>query len=207
MMTLPKMMRIVVPAVIGVTLVAAVVVGRERTKKVATIPAGTLLVAALDDAVSTEHNHVGDGVVLKTVEPLRLAGGVEIPAGVVIRGTVAEAKGGGSIAGAPVLALTFTDIEVDGERQPIAAAPFRVMGKSEGGKSAAQIGGGAVAGGIVGRVLGGKSGTVPGAVVGAAIGTGVALQSQGGELSLAAGQHLKVRLSEPVTVTYRPAER
>lgn len=202
-MTSPKLLRIAIPAVVGIGLVAAVVLGRGTAKREATMPAGTVLVGVLDNEISTERSNVGDNVGLHTVAPLRLDGGVVIPAGVVIRGMVAEAKGGGRIAGAPVLALRFTEVEVDGERQAISAESFRVTGKSEGGKSAAQIGGGAVAGGIVGRVFGGKGGTLPGAVVGAAIGTGLALQSEGGELVLPAGQRLKVRLSGPVTVTYR----
>jgi outer membrane lipoprotein SlyB len=123
-----------------------------------------------------------------------------------VHGTVSEAKGGGRIAGAPELTLHFTEVELDGESYPIVAESFHVQGRNDAGKSAAEIGGGAVAGGILGRVVGGKGGTLPGAVVGAAIGTGVAMQSEGDQLVLHTGQLLRVRLTAPATVKYRVEE-
>lgn len=206
-MTIPaKSLRVTIFALLGVGLASAVVLGRGRGRRTVTIPAGTALVAALERDVSTERNRVGDNVELRTVEPIRLGEGAEIPAGVRIRGTVTEAKGGGRIAGAPQLGLSFTEIVVDGERRPISAQPFHVSGKSDAGKSAAQIGGGTVAGAILGRIVGGKGGTVKGAVVGAAVGTGVAVATEGGHIVLPAGQRLRVRLDGPVTVVYRPHE-
>ena len=199
-------LRVVIFALLGVGLVSAVVLGRGHEKRTATIPAGTALVAALEREVSTERSRVGDNVELRTVNPIRLGAGVEIPAGVLVRGTVTEAKGGGRIAGAPQLGLRFTEIEVDGDRRTISAQPFHVSGKNDAGKSAVQIGGGAVAGAILGRVVGGKGGTAKGAVVGAAIGTGVAVATEGGHIVLPAGQRLRVRLEDPVTVAYRPHE-
>ncbi|MGH7538098.1 MAG: hypothetical protein ACREMF_05655 [Gemmatimonadales bacterium] len=202
-----KVLRIAIPAVLGIGIATAVVSGRGRVKREATIPAGTTLVAALEHQVSTERNRSGDGIELHTVEPLRLSENVELPAGIVIRGSVIEAKGGGRIAGTPELALRFTELEIDGETHAISTSAFRVKGKNDAGQSALQIGGGAVAGGIVGRVLGGKGGTLKGAVAGAAIGTGVAVATKGDQLYLPAGQRLKVRLSGPVTVRYRPGEQ
>ena len=204
MMIPTRLLRIAIPAVIGVGLVTAVVLGGGHSRRAVTIPAGTVLVAALNDEVSTAGSDVGDDITLRTVAPIRLRDAI-IPEGAVIRGEVAKAKGGGRIAGAPELVLQFSELEVSGERQAIAAEPFRVTGKSEAGKSAVEIGGGAVAGGILGRVLGGRSGTLKGAVVGAAIGTGVALHSEGGQLVLPAGQQLRIRLTGPVTVSYLPA--
>lgn len=206
-MTIPtKSLRVAIFALLGVGLASAVVLGRGRGKRTATIPAGTALVAALERGVSTERNRPGDNVELRTVEPIRLGDGADIPAGVLVRGTVTEAKGGGRIAGAPQLGLRFTEIEVDGDRRAISAQPFHVTGKNDAGKSAAQIGGGAVAGAILGRIVGGKGGTAKGAVVGAAVGTGVAVATDGGHIVLPAGQRLRIRLEGPVTVAYRPRE-
>lgn len=198
-------LRFTIFTLLGIGLVSAVVLGRGGAKRTATIPAGTALVAALQRDVSTERSHPGDAVELRSVEPVRLGPGAEIPAGVIVRGTVTEAKGGGRIAGAPQLAMRFTEIEVAGERHTITAEPFHVSGKSDAGKSAAQIGGGAVAGAILGRIVGGKGGTAKGAVVGAAVGTGVAVATDGGEIALPAGQRLRIRIDAPVTVAYRPA--
>jgi hypothetical protein len=199
-------LRAAIFALVGVGLVSAVVLGRGRTKRTVTIPAGTALVAALEREVSTEQNHPGDAVELRTVTPIPLGHGEAIPPGVTIYGTVTEAKGGGRIAGAPRLGLRFTELEVDGARHPIAAESFHVSGTSDAGKSAAQIGGGAVAGAILGRIVGGKGGTAKGAVVGAALGTGVAVATDGGHIALAAGQRLRIRIDEPVTVVYHPSD-
>jgi len=202
--TSSKAMRVVVPAVIGVAVISAVVFGRARTRREATIPSGTTMVAALEHRVSTEQSHVGDNVELRTTAPIYAGSGDVIPDGVTIYGTVTEARGGGRIAGAPELALRFTDIEVDGNRYPITADQFRVRGKNDALQSVAEIGGGAVAGGVLGRVIGGKGGTVPGAVAGAVIGTGVAVATDGDQLVLPAGQKLRIRLGSSVRVTYHP---
>lgn len=199
-----KVLRVVVPALIGVAVISAIVFGGGRTKREATIFAGTTMVAALENQVSTARNHPGDNIVLRTTAPIHAEGDAVIPAGVTIYGTVTEAKGGGSVAGSPVLGLRFTDLQVDGNRYAISADGFRIRGHNDALESAAEIGGGAVAGGILGRVIGGKKGTVPGAVAGAAIGTGVAVATKGDQLVLPAGQKLRVRLSAPVRVTYHP---
>lgn len=184
---------------------AAVITGGDDDRREATLPAGTVIVAALDHTVSTRNSDVGDAVRLETVEPIRLDDETVLPAGGVIHGEVTHTRGGGRISGAPELTLRFTELEVDGERHRIEAQPFRIRGKSDAGESAAQIGGGAVAGGILGGVLGGGSGALKGAVAGAAIGTGVAIATDGDELTLPAGVRLNVTLAGPVTVAYRPA--
>ena len=202
---LTKTMKLGLAAVGGVAVVAAVALGRSRGIHVATIPAGTTLVATLDEAVSTEHARPGDVVRLHTIAPIRLDGGrTTIPSGVVVQATVTESKGGGRIAGAPVLALRFTDLVVDGGRRSIDAEPYRVQGRNDLGKSAAQIGAGTVAGALLGRVVGGKGGTAKGAVVGAAAGTGVAVETPGGQVVLPAGQTVRIHLDGPVTVAYHP---
>lgn len=187
-----------------VVLVAAVALARGRGFHVATIPAGMTLLAALDREVSTANTRAGDVVHLHTVAPIRLGANVQIPPGVTVLATVTESKGGGRVAGVPVLALRFTDVVVDGGRRPIDAEPYRVQGRNDLGKSAAEVGAGAVAGAILGRVVGGVGGTAKGAVVGAAAGTGVAVATPGGHLMLPAGRTVRVHLDGPVTITYRP---
>ena len=87
-------------------------------------------------------------------------------------------------------------LEVDGQTYEISTDPFEVKGKSDATESALEIGGGAVVGGVL---RGAK-----GAIVGAAIGTGVAVATEGDQLRLGAGQRLRIRLTEPVTVQFRP---
>jgi hypothetical protein len=189
--------------ILGVGVVgaaAATVLTRNGASREVTLPAGTALVAALSEAVSTESSEVGDAIELETVEPAQLDDGSVVPAGMTLRGEVTESKGGGRIAGSPELALSFRTLEVDGESHPISANPFRVRGTNDAAESAATIGGGAVVGGVVGKVLGDK--TLEGAAAGAIIGTGVAIATKGDQLFLPKGQKLRVRLASPVTIRY-----
>jgi hypothetical protein len=199
-----KALYVAIPAALGVGVASAVILGAGPERREAIIPEGTTLIAALDRTISTEHSRVGDAVVLHTVQPLRLADGASIAAGVEIQGEVTHAKGGGRIAGAPELTLRFTELTVDGEVYALPSDAFRVRGKNDAGESAATIGGGAVAGGIVGGLLGGGDDVLKGAVAGAAIGTGVAVATKGDQLVLPSGVRLRIRLNAPLTVRYVP---
>ena len=200
-----KALYIAVPVLLAVGIGSAVILGAGPERREATIPAGTTLVAALERTVSTEHIRVGDPVVLQTVQPVRLPDGGEIPPGATVHGEVTHARGGGRIAGAPELTLRFTALAIDGEIYAVESDPFRVRGKNDAAESAATIGGGAVAGGIVGGLVGGGKDVLKGAVAGAAIGTGVAVATKGDQVVLPSGVKLRIRLSAPVTVQYRPA--
>jgi len=200
-----KALYIATPVLLAVGIGSAVILGAGPERREATIPAGTTLVAALERTVSTADSRVGDPVVLRTVQPVSLPDGDALPAGATLHGAVTHARGGGRIAGAPEMTLRFTALAIDGETYVVSSDPFRIRGKNDAGESAATIGGGAVAGGLVGGLLGGGRDVVKGAVAGAAIGTGVAVATKGDQIVLPTGVKLRIRLSEPVTVRYRPA--
>lgn len=183
-------------------VLTATMVSRGGTREV-TIPAGTRIVGELQQTISTKRNTPGDRVEIKTTSPMEIYEGVRLPAGVVLRGEVTHAKGGGRIAGSPELTIRFREITVDGSDYDIEAEPFRVRGKSDAKESALEIGGGTVAGGVIGAIAGD---VVKGAVIGAVIGTGVAVATDGDDITLGSGQRMRVALQEPVTVRYRPAD-
>jgi len=196
MMNTTKLVRFALPAaVVGVGIAAAVMLGGAREKKTATISSGTVLVGSLEQPVSTDRSSVGDHITLQTVDPIHV-GDETIPEGLTLRGVVTHVKGGGRISGAPELAFHFSELEVDGQTYEVSTDPFEVQGKSDATESALEIGGGAVVGGVL---RGAK-----GAIVGAAIGTGVAVATEGDQLRLGAGQRLRIRITQPVTVQFRP---
>ena len=201
-----KALYVAVPVLVGVGIGSAVILGAGPERREATIPAGTTLVAALERTISTADVRVGDPVMLSTVQPVRLPDGGEIPPGATVHGEVTQTKGGGRIAGAPELTLRFTALVIDGEIFALTSDPFRVRGHNDAGESAATIGGGAVAGGLVGGLLGGSKDVLKGALAGAVIGTGVAVATKGDQIVLPSGVKLRIRLSAPVTVQYRPVE-
>ena len=183
--------------VIGAVAVAVATGGGTRMIEV-TIPAGTTMVAALKNTVSTENGQAGTPIRLETVEGMTLGEGLVLPAGTEIRGEVTHSKGGGRVAGAPELTLRFNEMTVEGTDHRISADPFRLRGRNDAVQSAAMIGGGGIVGGVVGAVTG--AGVVEGAVVGAVLGTGVAIATKGDQLVVSSGQKLRIRLSEPVVV-------
>ena len=201
-----KALYVAVPVLVAVGIGSAVILGAGPERREATIPAGTTLVAALERTISTADVRVGDPVMLSTVQPVRLPDGGEIPPGATVHGEVTHAQGGGRIAGAPELTLRFTALVIDGEIFALTSDPFRVRGHNDAGESAATIGGGAVAGGLVGGLLGGSKDVLKGALAGAVIGTGVAVATKGDQIVLPSGVKLRIRLSAPVTVQYRPVE-
>jgi hypothetical protein len=192
---------LVAAAVIGVVgLLSAKVVSNSKKVEV-TLAAGTTFIGALQGTVSTEHASVGDRVEIRTTDPIAIDGQSALPAGAVLRGEVTHSEGGGRISGAPELTIRFTNLDVDGGSHAITTEPFTVKGKSDAKESALEIGGGAVVGGVVGAVTGN---VVRGAVVGAVLGTGVAVVTEGDDIVLTKGQKLRVRLRDPVTISYRP---
>jgi hypothetical protein len=81
---------------ITVTLGAAIggaLAGEYRTEAL-TLPAGTVLVAALEHPITTVDAQAGDVVELRTVHPVRLPDGGAIPLGALIRGEVMHVRSG-----------------------------------------------------------------------------------------------------------------
>jgi hypothetical protein len=170
----------------------------ERVVEV-TIPAGTRLVGVLRQTISTETTPDGSRVTLRTEEPLMVEN-TRLPAGILVRGEVVEAEGGGRVSGSAEITLRFNRLLVEGRQYDIVTEPWKVTGKSESKSSLKKVIGGTVVGGVVGAIAGG---TKEGLAIGALLGTGAAVASKGGNITLPAGQKLEVRLTEPVVVTVR----
>jgi hypothetical protein len=195
-----KLLAVGIAACAALGLAAAIVLGSAGANHRTTIPAGTTFVAALERGVSTARSRPGDPVDLRVVEPIRIEGEDDVPPGAVLRGEVVEARSGGRLRGAPTLAIRFDRLEVEGEPYSISAEAFRVTGESDARRSATQIGAGAVAGGVLGGLLGGGDDAVKGLALGAVIGTGIAVATEGDQIVLPAGQKIRIRLADAVTV-------
>ncbi|MGE0440132.1 MAG: hypothetical protein AB7S39_06535 [Gemmatimonadales bacterium] len=189
-------------AMVAVAGVATAVMINRPEVVTATIPSGTTVVGRLANSVSTESARVGDRIELIIPDSIETKGGPAVPAGAKLIGEVTHAKGGGRVAGAPELTIRVTTLEAGGDQLPMTATPLRFKGKDDALESVAEIGGGTVVGAVVGQVLGKKP--VEGAVVGAAAGTVVAVATKGDQIVLPAGTRLRIRLTDPATVTFRP---
>lgn len=167
--------------VVAAAVLALPVLGCQRgeVEVEAVIPAGSVLVGALDRTVSASGTNAGDPVLLELPGPTPIGDAV-LPAGTIIRGAViasAAAENGHP----PELDIEFTHLEVNGEAYDIYAEPFRLMGVVD---------------------------TVSPPAPDAAIASGV-VPIHGDDLILGPGTRLQVRLIESVAVKMEPhsAER
>lgn len=119
-----KLLGIAIPMLAAAGLVAALTPDTDPTERLATIPAGTELVAVLADPLSTARSQPGDEVELRTIEPIPLRGTDEIPTGVLIHGTVIRSVVGGR-AEPPALGLRFSELEIEGEEHEITTEEYR----------------------------------------------------------------------------------
>lgn len=168
-----------------------------------TVPAGSVLDVEFTRSVASNTSAPGDAFRVRVAHDVMEDGEVAIPAGSEILGEVTEAVPLRKVGGQAKLALRFTDLVLpSGTTVPIDAS-FVQQGRSETGKDAATIGGGAAAGAILGRVLGKgnrSKGAVIGAIIGAAAGTAIASKTPGEEVVIPEGTVVSLKLDDSVQV-------
>ncbi len=168
-----------------------------------TVPSGTVLDVEFTQSLASNSSAAGEAFRVRVVQDVTEDGEVVIPAGSEILGEVTEAVPTRRVGGQAKLALRFTDLVLpSGATVPIDAS-FVQQGRSETGKDAATIGGGAAAGAILGRVLGKgnrSKGSVLGAIIGAAAGTVIASKTPGEEVVISRGTVVSLKLDESVRV-------
>lgn len=168
-------------------------------------PAGTEVVAQLNEELSTRTHVEGDTFAAEVASAVTDSGKTVIPAGAVVHGEVTAVQRADESGKKGVLSLDIASVEIGDERYPLQArvvsANPEVRSKTSTGEAAAKVGGGAAAGAILGRVIGGDAtGTAVGAAVGAAAGTGVVLATNDGYAVLPEGSNVRLALTERLTV-------
>ncbi len=167
-----------------------------------TVPSGTSLSVQLPAAISTKTAKVGERVSANLTSDLVVDGKVVAKAGALLQGSVSEViSGSQKIGGTPTLGLTFDNLTLaDGSDARVSGSITQVAAKSDTGRDAAKIAGGAVVGAIIGNQVSSKNGKIVGALLGAAAGTAAAKKT-GTEVELPAGTVLGFTLTSPVNVT------
>jgi hypothetical protein len=164
------------------------------------LEAGTTVTGTLENALASNTSQVGQPVALRVTQPVIARGQTVIPTGSVVHGSVTHAKAAGRVRGAAELTVRFADLELpNGQRREATFEPVRWVKKGSGKESAAEIGGGAAAGGVLGGAVGGKNGAIKGGAIGAILGTTVAVATKGKQISVPAGYAVQIRLASPVT--------
>ena len=168
--------------------------------RIVTIPAGTTLPLELTTAVSTATAQVEMPVSARLRRAVTIDGTTALPAGTVLHGEVSEVERAGRVQGRSRLALRFTSVVIDGQRESLRTNPLTFEGEATKSEDATKIGAGAGIGAAIGGILGGGSGAAKGAVIGGAAGTGAVLATRGKEVELAAGSDLNPTLASAVDV-------
>jgi len=170
--------------------------GRRTSSNPDEIPAGTEFDVRLQKTLSSSTAQVEDRFEATTLVDLRdEEGRVLVPAGSVMRGTIADVTKATRIERKGKLRVAFDRITIKGRSYPMAASVTQalesegIMGEKE------KIGIGAGAGAILGAILGGAKGAVAGILIG---GGGVIAATEGSDVDLPAGTILRVRLDAPL---------
>ena len=134
------------------------------------------------------------------------AGRIAIPAGSLVSGTITDVKSAPNPSSPGRLTLAVNSVAVNGRSYPINASSDSLATERHGrpisGGDAVKVGAGAAAGAIVGQIITKNSkGTIIGAVVGAAAGGAYAAATKDGDISLPAGTHILVTLTQRLNIT------
>lgn len=164
------------------------------------LPRGTAIIATAIDSIHSRFNQAGDVIRVRVDHDVMANGETVIPAGSVVALEITD------IARAPergergTLELRARDVEIRGERYPIAAHAtdyeYEMKARGVGTGEVAKTGAGAAIGAIVGHILGGKTGTVVGAVGGGAAGAAVAAKTADRDIIVHAGAEMTLVLGE-----------
>jgi hypothetical protein len=164
------------------------------------VPAGTTLTVKLDQAVGSKISESGESFTATLANPIVVNGKEVIPRGSTVTGTVTDAKTRGRFKGEGRLQLVLNSITVRGSEYDIATNTLTRIAKGKGKRTAALVGGGAVAGAIIGGLAGGGKGAAIGAGAGAGAGTAGAGLTGNKQIVLPAESALSFKLASPVEI-------
>lgn len=166
-----------------------------------TVPAGALLQARTNEAVSSKHATPGTPVQFTLIQDVTVGGMLAIPRGATLHGVVTDANQSGKLAGHADLALALTSFDLGGRNYPIQSDQFRVKSPSKAGETVNNAVAGGILGTIVGCIAGRGIGCAVGAGAGAAAGTAASAASPGPNAWIPPEALVVFRLAAPVTVS------
>jgi hypothetical protein len=176
----------------------------------AEIPKGTHVLLRMLNAVSTRTASEGDQVYLQTATPITAGGGILIPTGTYVQGSVSHAKRSGRVKGRAELAVRLETMTLPGGQtfkisprlssvdsgetgQKVDGAEDQIKQAPSVGKDAARVailaGTGAAIGGLATRTF---TGAGIGGAAGSAVGLATVLVTRGNEVELRQGSTLDV---------------
>ena len=174
----------------------------EEVPGTITIPAGKVIFIRLNEPLSSDHSHAGEGFTASLDQPIVVNGWVVARRGETVVGTVTSAKKAGRVKGVSQLGLELTDLTVvDGQQLPLVTELWNGSAGTSHGTDAAAIATTTGVGTIIGAAANGGEGAGIGAGAGAAAGIAAVLLTRGKPTVLGPEARLSFRIKEPVTIS------
>ncbi len=167
------------------------------------LPQGTVLDVTLDEEMSTKDAQRGEAFGGKVSRAVEANGGVVIPAGTHIHGSVVKAHAGGQVDAPASLVLELSDIEISGTTVPLKTSTITRKGQVDAKRTAAGSGAGAAAGGFFGGLAAKSKGAIKGAKTGASTGAAVTASVTNKDISIGTESVLAFRLEQPVSIVVK----
>jgi hypothetical protein len=166
------------------------------------IPAGKVIFIRLNEPLSSDHSHPGEGFTATLDQPIVVNGWVVARRGETVVGTVTSAKKAGRVKGVSQLGLELTELTVvDGQQLPLVTELWNGSAGTSHGADAATIAGTTGVGTIIGAAANGGEGAGIGAGAGAAAGIAAVLLTRGKPTVLGPEARLSFRIEEPVIIS------
>ncbi len=196
-------------------LVAAISMGLAAG---ADIPQGTHVLLKMMNSINTRTAAEGDQVYLQTATPVAAEGGIVIPVGSYVQGTVSHAKRSGKVAGRAELGIRLetltlasgkvlkiaprlSSVDAEGTGQKVDQKENQVKQGNDYGQDARRIailaGSGAGIGGVADRAW---EGAGIGAGIGGAVGVATTMLTRGHEVMLRQGSTLDVVFDRSISI-------
>ena len=166
-----------------------------------TLKPGGYVTVRLNQFLSSDRNHAGDGFSVTLVRPLIVDGVVVAAPGQVLGGRVTEAKKAGRVEGTSRLGIELTDLAiVDGQQVPVKTQLISRSGPTSVGRDAAAIGTTTAVGAAIGAGVGWGTGAAIGAGAGAVVGIVGVMLTRGRPTIIGPETLMTFRIEQPVTI-------
>jgi hypothetical protein len=164
------------------------------------IPAGIVIEARVDQALSTERNRAGDKFQATLEVPVEMGGREVLPRGARIEGHVTTSRPSGRLEGRAVLGITLDAIEHRGRMMPVVTSLDTRTSDAHKKRNIEVIGGGAGLGALIGAIAGGGKGAAIGAAAGAGAGAAGAAATGKKEVEIPAETVFRFTLKQPLEI-------
>lgn len=167
------------------------------------VPAGAMLVVAIDERLRTDTHKSGDRFSAHTTQDIVADRTTVFPSGSKVIGRLVHVEEPHRTSGKAKMSIVFEEIiDQSGRSHDITTDMIMLEGQSDKVSDEEKIAGGAVLGGIIGALSSKNKGkgALTGAAAGAAAGGVIAIATKGPQLELPPGQRFAVELTRPVEV-------